>query len=122
MGWKRKTSDTLDIRQMKVVPMENIGSKTNSNYKVSCAIRTACDLTMLGIYVVVSLLLLLTTPSSVASHDPWGENLQPKLHTDYLNRYSGKDNRSRHNVIDYVCVVSVTLIKCEYIAFYNLIV
>ena len=121
MEWKRRTSDTLDIRQMKVVPMENIGSKTNSKYKVSCVIRTACDLTMLGICVIVNLLLLLTTPSSVASHDPWGENLQPKLHTDYLNRYSGKDNHSRHNVFYIVCVVSVTFIKCEYLVFYNLI-
>ena len=36
------------------------------------------------------LLLMLTSTSFVASHDPWGENLQPKLHTDYLNEYSGK--------------------------------
>jgi len=22
--------------------------------------------------------------------DPWGDNLRPKLHTDYLTQYSGK--------------------------------
>jgi hypothetical protein len=22
--------------------------------------------------------------------DPWGDNLRPKLHTDYLNQFSGK--------------------------------
>ena len=39
---------------------------------------------------VVILLIFCSPSSSNASHDPWGENLQPKLHTDYLNEYSGK--------------------------------
>ena len=39
---------------------------------------------------VVILLIFCSPYSSYASHDPWGENLQPKLHTDYLNEYSGK--------------------------------
>ena len=39
---------------------------------------------------VVILLIFCLPYSSYASHDPWGENLQPKLHTDYLNEYSGK--------------------------------
>ena len=42
------------------------------------------------LYQVMIALLVLTTNISSASHDPWGENLQPKLHTDYLNEYSGK--------------------------------
>ena len=24
------------------------------------------------------------------SHDPWGENVQPNLHTDYLHQFSGR--------------------------------
>ena len=39
-------------------------------------------------------LLLLGVLSGVCarSHDPWGENVQPNLHTDYLNQLSGKPN------------------------------
>jgi len=37
---------------------------------------------------IVILLIFCSPSASNASHDPWGENLQPKLHTDYLNEYS----------------------------------
>ena len=52
-------------------------------------IRT-CKNAMLNIYCGLVLLSILTPNTLVASHDPWGENLQPKLHTDYLNEYAGK--------------------------------
>ena len=45
---------------------------------------------MMKLCYVVIILLFCSPLSSTASHDPWGENLQPKLHTDYLNEYSGK--------------------------------
>lgn len=67
-------------------------------HKLNCvniqrrAIKRTWRLTMLKIYLVVNLILILKPTSSVGSHDPWGENLQPKLHTDYLNEYSGKTN------------------------------
>ena len=56
--------------------------------------RTCWRLDTLKMYLLMNLILLLTPTSSVASHDPWGENLQPKLHTDYLNEYSGKKNNT----------------------------
>ena len=52
------------------------------------------------LYLVMIALLVLTTNISSASHDPWGENLQPKLHTDYLNEYSGKKILSINGVVD----------------------
>ena len=33
--------------------------------------------------------LYLASPACGFS-DPWGDNLRPKLHTDYLTQYSGK--------------------------------
>ena len=67
-------------------------------HKVKCvniqrrAMKRTWRLAMLKMDLIVNLILMLTLTSSVASHDPWGENLQPKLHTDYLNEYSGKKN------------------------------
>ena len=52
--------------------------------------KRTCNCAILNISLRLLLLLMLTSTSLVASHDPWGENLQPKLHTDYLNEYSGK--------------------------------
>ena len=49
-----------------------------------------CKTAILKMYLVTVLIVVLMPLSSIASHDPWGENLQPKLHTDYLNEYSGK--------------------------------
>ena len=47
---------------------------------------------MMQLCFVVIILIVCSPYPSTASHDPWGENLQPKLHTDYLNEYSGKNN------------------------------
>lgn len=71
-----------------------IGPHLSLEHKVNCvnvqrrAIKRTCRLAMLKMYLVANLILMLTPTYSVASHDPWGENLQPKLHTDYLNEYS----------------------------------
>lgn len=68
--------------------LEHIVRCVNVRQKMSIK-RTCWRLDMLKMYLLMNLILLLTPTSSVASHDPWGENLQPKLHTDYLNQYSG---------------------------------
>ena len=48
---------------------------------------------MMQLCFVVIILIVCSPYPSTASHDPWGENLQPKLHTDYLNEYSGKNEK-----------------------------
>ena len=77
---------------------QNVRPVLSLEQKVNCDnIRRAINRTFIvhitKSCLVVNFILILMLLSSVASHDPWGENLQPKLHTDYLNEYSGRRNK-----------------------------
>jgi hypothetical protein len=72
----------------------NIMAHLRLEQKTNCAevrhgTKRTCKSAICNIYLGLVLLLILTPKYLVASHDPWGENLQPKLHTDYLNEHSG---------------------------------
>ena len=60
---------------------------------------------------IVILLIFCSPSASNASHDPWGENLQPKLHTDYLNEYSGKKKKYYFHTYSICKIYKVVLIK-----------
>jgi len=58
---------------------------TKSNYDAGRRFSSAFALTPLVLLASLSLVSLASGFS-----DPWGDNLRPKLHTDYLSQFSGK--------------------------------
>ena len=58
---------------------------TKSNYDTSRRVSSAFGP---ALPVLVASLALVSLASGFS--DPWGDNLRPKLHTDYLSQFSGK--------------------------------
>ena len=53
-------------------------------------IRRSSKPTKMFIFKVLAAAALTATAASGRGPDPWGENVQPNMHTDYLHQFPGK--------------------------------